>query len=136
MSRRAVYLAAICWMAWTPVAPGAAATDRPGDPVAGATLAEGCAGCHAMEEGARQRWGPSLVGVLDRPVGSEGGYRYGSFLASRREAGDTWTEPMLRAWLVDSKGMARAADERTKMPSQKLTPAELDDLLSHLRGAR
>ncbi|MCA9491369.1 MAG: c-type cytochrome [Myxococcales bacterium] len=131
MFRRSALLAVFLSKTWTTDAQAA-----PGDPVAGATLAAACSACHALESGGKQKWGPSLVGVLDRPVGAQEGYRYGSYLEAGREAGDTWTEPRLRAWLVDSKAVARAADARTKMPAQQLTDDQLDDLVSYLRSLR
>lgn len=98
----------------------------------GEELAEACASCHALASDAKQRWGPSLVGLRDRPVGSEAGYRYGSYLRARRDEGAVWDEQALRSWLVDSKGLAKAAGARTKMPSQDTDEAVLDRLIAYL----
>lgn len=122
-------LLGISGAAWAQEAPST------GDPVEGALLAEVCAACHALEPEGKHRWGPSLVGVVGRPVGAED-YRYGSYLRARSDAGDRWTEDALRSWLVDSKDLARSAGLRTKMPAQGLTDAEVDDLLSYLRTVK
>lgn len=106
------------------------------DHAAGARLAEVCAACHALERGGKDRWGPNLFGIVDRPVGAEAAYRYGPYLRSRHAAGDTWDEGSLRAWLVASKDIARAAGTRTKMPMQQLTDDELDALVGYLRTLR
>jgi len=128
----------LCLLAW--LTSTATATEPPvpnrGDPVRGALLAERCASCHALSPDDRARWGPSLHGVVDRPMGAEADYRYGRYLREQAEAGTTWTEAALRQWLVDSKAVARAADARTKMPAQRLTELELDDLVAFLRTLR
>lgn len=103
------------------------------EPQATPAIEQTCARCHALRPGDRSRWGPDLAGIFERSVGSEEGYRYGSYLREQGAQGATWTEQALRAWLVDSKAVARAADGRTKMPSQDLTEAQVEAVLSFLR---
>ena len=115
----------------------AASDDTPVDALArGASVAQRCASCHRMEPEGRSRWGPSLLGVMGRPMGAEPSYRYGSYLRTQGTSGAVWSEDALRLWLQDSKAMARASDARTKMPAQRLTDAEIDDLLVFLRTLR
>ncbi|MEL6347633.1 MAG: c-type cytochrome [Myxococcota bacterium] len=116
------------------VSPTTPAASTSADRLAGARLAgELCAACHTFGDGDETGWGPDLDGIVDRPVGAEEGYRYGSYLRAQQAAGATWDEAALRAWLVDSKAIARAANNRTKMPAQRLTTDQLDDLMSYLR---
>ena len=118
--------ATLSWMSSRPA--------RAGDLDAGARLArESCASCHALRAGDKDEWGPSLVGIVDRPVGTEDGYRYASFLRQQSATGATWTDARLRVWLGDSKAVAKAAGARTKMPAQNLSEAQLDALLAYLR---
>ncbi len=104
-----------------------------GDPVVGKRLAERCLSCHILEPEGRKRWGPSLFGIVDKPVGSVPDYRYGRYLRDQHASGATWTEDSLRVWLTDSKEVARAAGGRTKMPGQDLGPRQVEDLISYLR---
>jgi cytochrome c len=54
-------------------APSAAFAD--GDAVAGAKVFKKCAACHVATE-AKNRVGPHLVGIIDRPVASVEDYKY------------------------------------------------------------
>jgi len=117
----------------SPWAARAAEPEPTGDPVAGALVADTCRACHALEPGGEKKWGPPLVGVVDGPMGAEEGYRYGAYLRAQNEAGAVWSDAALRAWLVDSKAVAKAADGRTKMRPQRLPDDQIDDLLAYLR---
>lgn len=117
----------------TSLASARAGAPETADADLGARVAETCSRCHALDPESRQRWGPGLFGIVERPVGAEADYRYGSYLRVRAEAGDTWDEDALRAWLEDSKAVAKEAGERTKMPPQRLSEAEVDALVDYLR---
>jgi cytochrome c len=144
MTRRTRLTAWLLLAATSATTPSVASADPPtpsigapiGEIAAGAELAELCARCHALRVGEESRWGPDLVGIVDRPMGAEPNYPYGSYLRARKEEGATWDDAALRAWLVDSKAVARAAEARTKMPAQELTDDQLDVLLPYLRGLK
>ena len=61
-----------------------------GDAANGATLFRKCLACHTATE-ARNKVGPNLVGVIDRPVASVAGFRYSKAMKAY-SAGKTWTE--------------------------------------------
>lgn len=75
------------------------------DADAGARLFGQCAACHTIREGAGDRNGPGLYGVLGRPVAS-GSPRFG-YTEALKARGGTWTFERMDAWLRDPRGFAR-----------------------------
>lgn len=61
-----------------------------------------CASCHQVGDGARNRSGPVLTGIVGHPIGAVEGFRYSG--AMEEKAGETWTEENLAAFLADPKG--------------------------------
>ena len=92
-----------------------------------------CKACHTFEEGGKNKTGPNLFGIVGKKAGSAEGFKYGDYLQS---AGLVWTEENLRAWLADSKGMAKAAGGKTKMPSQKLKGDKADKVIEFMSGLK
>lgn len=70
-------------------------TQLTGDAEAGRTGFGQCRSCHTVEAGVN-RVGPSLHGVVGRPVGHETDYRYSTAMA---EAGGVWDEQHLYDFL-------------------------------------
>ena len=66
-----------------------------GDAEAGRVAFGQCRSCHTVEAGVN-RVGPSLHGVVGRPVGHEEGYRYSTAMAA---AGGVWDEQRLYDFL-------------------------------------
>ncbi|WP_316013532.1 c-type cytochrome [Roseobacter sp. HKCCA0434] len=81
-----------------------------------------CSSCHQVGPGASNRSGPHLNGVVGRQVAAVEDYRYSNTLAERGEAGDTWTNELLSAFLEDPRGTMRG----TKMSFRGVRDA--DDL--------
>jgi cytochrome c len=71
-----------------------------------------------------------LVGVVGRNKGAAEGFKYGSYL---KGVGGVWDEVGLRAWVADSKGVAKAAGGKSKMGSQKIVGEKADDLIAYLK---
>lgn len=78
-----------------PVVQVADVTQLTGDAEAGRVGFGQCRSCHTVEAGVN-RVGPSLHGVVGRPVGRVEGYRYSTAMA---EAGGVWDEQHLYDFL-------------------------------------
>lgn len=72
-----------------------------------------CAACHAIGEGAVNKVGPVLNGVVGRAAGSYEGYAYS---AANKNSGLIWDEDPLRAYLVSPQA---------KVPGTKMSFAGL-----------
>ncbi len=68
----------------------------------GAKVYGKCKACHKLEEGANAV-GPSLYGILDRDIGSEGGFSYSSIMT---ELPGDWTGEALDEFLASPKTYA------------------------------
>ena len=99
-----------------------------GTAVAGNPLGK-CKACHTLGKGEAHKMGPNLFGVMGSKSGSKEGYSYGEFLAG---GAIEWNEENMRAWLADSKGMAKAAGKSTKMGKQNMKGAKLDAAIEEL----
>jgi len=62
-----------------------------------------CAACHKLEEG-RNAVGPSLWGVVGRPIASVDGFSYSNALKEKQ--GEAWTFDALSAWLENPREYA------------------------------
>ena len=85
-------------------APSAAFAD--GDAVAGAKVFKKCAACHVATE-AKNRVGPHLVDIVDRPMASVEGYKYSKAMTEYAAEVPTWTEEALDAYLRDPRGVVK-----------------------------
>ncbi len=68
------------------------------DPTKGATVYDGCRGCHSIDEGGATLLGPNLWGIINRKVASVDGYNYSDAL---KEFGGTWELGRLDEFLGD-----------------------------------
>ena len=87
------------------LAAGAGAAQAEGDPENGAKVFRKCAACHTVEAEGPRRAGPNLHSVPGRTVGSLEGFSYSNALKAAGEAGDTWTDEQLDAFLADPRAM-------------------------------
>lgn len=75
-------------------------------------LAEGeadfrrCTACHGIGEGAANRMGPQLNGIMGEPAATRDGYSYSQTLMQLRDAGLVWTPETLGQFLSDPRGFA------------------------------
>ncbi|KPP84722.1 MAG: cytochrome c [Rhodobacteraceae bacterium HLUCCO07] len=70
-----------------------------------------CAACHQVGEGAKDRVGPVLNGVMDAPFGHVEGFRYSKGLLDMADEGMVWTEENMAEFLKKPRGYIK----RTKM---------------------
>ena len=82
----------------------AAAAPDPALVEAGEGVFRKCKACHQVGEGASNRTGPHLNGIVGRDIGGVDGFRYSSTMA---EMGGTWTPEALAAFLADPRGYVK-----------------------------
>ncbi|WP_299673210.1 cytochrome c family protein [uncultured Roseobacter sp.] len=70
-----------------------------GDAAAGEKVFRKCKACHAVGEGAENKVGPVLNGVVDRAFGAVEGFSYSDVLMEMAAEGKTWTPEELDAFL-------------------------------------
>ncbi len=79
-----------------------------------------CVACHVVRDdngdvlaGRSAKAGPNLYGIVDKPLASEEGARYGDSLAAAGEAGLVWSEESFVAYVQDPTDWLRdALDDR------------------------
>lgn len=90
-----------------------------------------CKACHQVGDGAQNRTGPHLNGVLGRTIGGVDGFRYSRTFDAARDAGDVWTEENLSAFLADPRGVMNG----TKMAFRGVRKEEdITALMFYLRS--
>jgi cytochrome c len=62
-----------------------------------------CKSCHQVGDGAKNRSGPILNGVVGHPAGAVDGFRYSNVMADAGAGGLVWTEEELAAFLAKPK---------------------------------
>jgi len=106
-------------------------------PVAGfaADVAKGekvfrkCKACHAVGDGAKNKVGPMLNGVIGRSVAGVEGFKYSKVLVALGEEGKAWTEEELAAFLEKPRAYAKG----TKMSFGGLRKeADRADVIAYL----
>ncbi len=118
--------------------PEAAPQDAPAEAVVDAEMvAEGakvfkkCKACHQLGEGAKNRVGPILTGIVDAPAGAVDGFKYSSALKKAAGAGLVWTDAELAAFLTKPKAYLKG----TKMSFAGLRrPEDVSGLIAYLKS--
>ncbi len=62
-----------------------------------------CKTCHMIGEGAKNRVGPLLTGIVGAPAGMVEGFKYSKALKAKKDEGLVWTEEELDAFLTKPK---------------------------------
>lgn len=124
MSRITTFALVLAGLAGT--AGGAAAQDA----AAGEKVFNKCKACHAVGEGATNKVGPYLNGIVGRKAASIEGYAYSPALKALADGGLVWTEDKLRPYLTDPK----AFNPGTKMAFVGLKKEdELANVIAYLK---
>ncbi len=74
-----------------------------GDAANGEKVFRKCQSCHAVGDGARNKSGPMLNGIIGAPAASVEGFRYSKALEAKRDEGMVWDEATLAAYLENPK---------------------------------
>lgn len=97
----------------------------------GAKVARKCASCHNFEEGAANKTGPGLYGVVGAPIAAHDGFAYSDVLNELGASGETWTYDALNEFLASPKAFAPG----TKMTFAGLrSESERADMLAYLQS--
>ena len=100
-----------------------------GDAGKGEKVFKKCKACHAVGDGAENKTGPVLNGVVGRTVGTGADFEYSSTLADMGAEGKTWTPEELDAFLAAPRDYAKG----TKMSFAGLRKeTERADVIAYL----
>jgi cytochrome c len=94
-------------MAATEAAPEPASAPDPELVAAGEKVFRKCKACHQVGEGAKNRVGPQLNGVMGRAAGAVDGFKYSSALEGMAGDGLVWDDENLAAFLADPRGFMK-----------------------------
>ncbi|RTL71415.1 MAG: cytochrome c family protein [Hyphomicrobiales bacterium] len=71
----------------------------------GAAQYRKCKTCHDLGDGAKNKTGPVLNGIIGRKVGSVEGFNYSASLKGLAADGLTWTDDKLDKYIADPKSV-------------------------------
>ena len=91
----------------TETSPEPAAGPDPELVAAGEKVFRKCKACHQVGEGAKNRVGPQLNGVVGRAAGAVDGFKYSSALEGMAGDGLVWDNESLAAFLADPRGFMK-----------------------------
>ena len=74
-----------------------------GDAVAGSAVFKKCAPCHSTEP--VNRVGPTLAGIVGRPVATIADYSYSPAMRAFADGGRIWSEVQIAEYLLSPKAM-------------------------------
>jgi cytochrome c len=102
MFRRGLAIAAVL------VSPALVLAESPmaGDAEKGESVFRKCQACHAVGEGAQNKVGPVLNGVVGAEIASNADFDYSDALLALKEEGKTWTPDELAAFLEKPRDYA------------------------------
>ena len=119
-----------CLAAVAAVLFSASAALADGDAVAGAAVFKKCAVCHTATEH-ENHVGPSLMGVVGRPVATVPDYNYSPAMKAFGADGKIWDEALLRKYLPSPQFLVKG----TKMTFPGLkSDKDLDNLIAYLKS--
>lgn len=100
-----------------------------GDAKAGAVIFKKCTACHTATE-AKNKVGPSLMGVVGRKVASVDGFKYSDAMKAFGADGKVWDDVHLTAYLANPK--AAVAKNKMAFPGLK-KPEDIQNVIAYLR---
>jgi cytochrome c len=98
-----------------------------GDATKGKKIAKKCTACHTLNKGGKNRLGPNLYGIINKPAASVKGYRYSKAMKSAKIV---WNEAAFTEFVTKPKKFIK----RTKMSFAGIKNAEQRrDLIAYFR---
>ena len=70
---------------------------------AGEKVFKKCKACHAVGEGAKNKVGPMLNGIVDNEIASVDGFKYSKAFLAKKAEGLVWTVDVLDSYLTKPK---------------------------------
>ncbi|MFT4181354.1 MAG: cytochrome c family protein [Rhizobium sp.] len=120
----------LCLMAAVAVLLSGSAALADGDAVAGAAVFKKCAVCHTATQ-PENHVGPSLMGVVGRPVATAPGYNYSPAMKAFGADGKVWDEALLKKYLPSPQFLVKG----TKMTFQGLkSDKDIDNIIAYLKN--
>jgi cytochrome c len=108
----------------------AGAAHAGGDPVKGEAVFRKCGACHSTADGAN-RVGPSLHGIVGRPVATAPNYSYSAAMKAFGADGKVWSEDMLTTYLAAPRDVV----EGTRMTFAGLKkPQDIANVIAYLKN--
>ncbi len=101
-----------------------------GDPVAGANTFKLCAACHNATD-AKNKVGPTLMGVVGRPVASVEGFKYSKAMTEFGADGKVWTEELLAQYLPKPRELVKGT---TMSFAGVKKPEDVANLIAYLKN--
>ncbi len=74
-----------------------------GDAKKGEKVFKKCKACHAVGEGAKNKVGPTLNGIIGAPAGQNADFKYSDALLAKAEEGLVWDDAAMAAFLTKPK---------------------------------
>lgn len=100
-----------------------------GDAAKGEKVFNKCKACHAVGEGAKNKVGPELNGLIGRPAASVADFKYSDAMTAKGAEGMVWDEETLKTYLADPRGVVKG----TKMTFAGLKKEdEIADVIAYL----
>ena len=100
-----------------------------GDAAKGEKVFKKCKACHMIGEGAKNRTGPILTGVIGDPAGQNPDFKYSKALMEAAEGGLVWDEASISEFLTKPKAFMKG----TKMSFPGLKKeADINNLMAYL----
>jgi cytochrome c2 len=74
-----------------------------GDAAAGEKVFRKCKACHAVGDGAKNKVGPTLNGIVDNEIASVDGFKYSKAFLAKKAEGLVWSVYVLDSYLTKPK---------------------------------
>ena len=74
-----------------------------GDAAAGEKVFRKCKSCHQVGDGAKNRIGPVLTGIVDNEIASVEDFKYSKAFLAKKAEGLVWTDEVLDTYLTKPK---------------------------------